>query len=63
MSLQRLMVCSMVGFSALSVVAFAAGSHKSSIKSPLAATHHASYKPPPAKNSDPDKKKHFWDKK
>jgi hypothetical protein len=66
MDLRRLMVCSAVGLSALSVVAFAAGTHKSSIKSPLAATHHASYKPgnkPPATNPDAGKKKHFWDKK
>jgi hypothetical protein len=62
MNTQRLMVCSMVCFSALSVTAFAGGSHKSPVKSPLAATHHAAYKPP-AKNVDPGKKKHFWDKK
>jgi hypothetical protein len=66
MDLRRLTVCSVVGLCALSVVAFAAGTHKSSIKSPLAATHHASYKPgnkPTPLNSDAGKKKHFWDKK
>jgi hypothetical protein len=66
MNLRRLMVCSVVALSALSVAAFAAGTHKSSIKSPLAATHHASYKPgtkPAPQNSDAGKKKHFWDKK
>jgi hypothetical protein len=63
MSLQRLTVCSMVCLSSLSLAAVAAVPHKSGIKSPLAATHHASYKPHPAKNQAPDKKKHFWDKK
>jgi hypothetical protein len=65
MNLRRLMVCS-VGLYALSVAAFAAGTHKSSIKSPLAATHHAAYKPgnkPAPANPDAGKKKHFWDKK
>jgi hypothetical protein len=61
MSLRRLMVCSMVGLSTLSVAALAAVSHKGGLKSPLAATHHASYKPHTAKNQD--QKKHFWDKK
>ncbi len=45
MNLRRLMLCSVVGLSALSVAASAAGPHKSSLKSPLASTHHASYKP------------------
>jgi hypothetical protein len=55
----------MVGFSTLTVVAFAAaGGRKSPLRggSPLAATHHASYKPP-VKDVDSSKKKHFWDKK
>ena len=66
MKLRRLMLCSVVALSALSVAASAAGPHKSSLKSPLASTHHASYKPgnkPPAPNPDAGKKKHFWDKK
>jgi hypothetical protein len=53
----------MVCLSSLSIPTSASVSHKGGLKSPLAATHHASYKAHPVKNQDPDKKKHFWDKK
>jgi hypothetical protein len=62
MSLKRLMICITVGLSLSSVAALAAGPRSNPLKSPpVAARHHAAYKPIVKAEKQP--RKHFWDKK
>jgi hypothetical protein len=61
MSLQRLMVCTMVGLSSVSIAAYAAGPKSSPLKPPVTARHHAAYKT--TVRNDKQAKKHFWNGK